>query len=304
MSEKVWVIGGANVDLVAHTTVFPGPGETRIGSSFATFFGGKGANQAVAAARLGATVEFVGCVGRDDFGEQITAALAAEGIGTDSLKSHPDHRTGTAIILIDGTGQNEIVVVLGANEHLDMSDLPTCLNPERDWQLVQCEIPPSTVAAVIARAPGRTILNPAPAGPLPPLLCQELFAITPNETETQALTGILPEDECSCRQAAEILRVRGVQHVILTLGSRGVWWQSAESPSGVLVPAPPVTPVDTTAAGDAFNGALAAALARGEAMPQALAWAVQAASISVTRPGAQASMPTYSEIAGGLAMGG
>lgn len=296
MSGKVWVYGGANVDLVAQTPEFPRPGETRIGTSFATFMGGKGANQAVAAARLGAPTALIAGLGDDDFGRQVRHAMAQEGIDTDGLRTVPGLPTGTAVILIDGQGQNRIVVVLEANQGLRPEDVHVRFRRDTDYQLVQCEIPLETVHAVLRAAPERTILNPAPAVSLPLESLAGLLAVTPNETETEALTGIWPSDDASCHAAAQRLSDAGVQHVVLTLGERGVWWKPPASASPRHLPAPRVNPVDTTAAGDALNGALVAGLAHGMDFGGALGRAIRAAAISVTRPGAQASLPTLDDL--------
>jgi ribokinase len=296
---KIIVVGSANTDMVIKTARFPQPGETILGGQFFLFPGGKGANQSVAAARLGGAVTFVCKVGNDIFGQNAVAGYAREGIDTSYVLVDEQQPSGVALITVNAEGQNEIVVASGANAALsgaDVAALAPLLAPV-DLLLTQLETPlPSVVKlAELARAAGkRLILNPAPAQPLPAEVYQDLFLITPNETETELLTGIKVSDAASAAQAAQRLVAWGVQHVIITLGAAGVYVQ-AGSWAG-MVAAPRVQAVDTTAAGDVFNGAVAVALAQGLAWPEACAFACRAASLSVTRLGAQASAPYAHEL--------
>lgn len=289
----VTVVGSANMDLVVRGPNIPRPGETVICDSVATFPGGKGANQAVAIGKLGGCVRFVGCVGRDDFGSALIASLDEAGVDT-SCCDRVDRPTGTALIVVDKSGQNSIAIVPGANAEVSADQVATALAGSESWVLVQQEIPDEAILAALELARGRAVLNPAPARPLPDEAYGGLFAITPNETETEALTGVLPHSEPSCREAARRLLGLGVRHVVLTLGSDGCWWTDGTQEH--RFPAPRVQAVDTTAAGDAFNGALAMGLSEGLSLPDCLARAVMVASLSVTRSGAQASMPTKEEL--------
>lgn len=285
------VVGSANLDLVVRTESFPCPGETVRGLEFATYPGGKGANQAVAAGKLGFGVRFVGKLGRDGFADVLRSSLTEAGCDLARLGTGQEP-TGNAVITVDGAGQNTIVVTAGANGELTAEDVQDLGD---GWALVQLEIPLPTVRAVIERV-GPTILNPAPAQDLPDDLLRQVAILTPNETEAAALTGVLPADPASDRAAAEALLRRGVRAVVLTLGARGAYLLDAEGE--FRVEAPKVTPVDTTAAGDAFNGALAGFLASGLSIREAMPWACRVASISVTRRGAQTSMPTRAELEG------
>jgi ribokinase len=291
---KITVIGSSNTDMVVKTNKVPAPGETVIGGEFFMFSGGKGANQAVAAARMGGEVTFVGRIGNDIFGQRALSEFMKEGMETRYVSTDPDHASGTAMILVNGEGENEIVVVPGANATLTEKELHDAKEAVHgcDILLMQLEIPLNTVlqGARMAYAFGhKVILNPAPAQSLPKDLYPLLHLITPNETEAEILTGIKLTDTASASAAASQLLDLGVGNVIITMGAKGVFFKGKDLE--MSIPAPFVTAVDTTAAGDVFNGALAVELASGMDWKAAMTSAVKAASWSVTRMGAQASMP-------------
>lgn len=298
--RRVVVIGSANTDMVVKSERLPIPGETILGGRFLMNPGGKGANQAVAAARMGGKVIFIAKVGNDLFGHEAITAWQKEKINTSHVTVDPENPSGAALIMVDSRGENCISVASGANGTLS----PTDLLPARDViecsdvVLMQLETPLETVrtAAEWAAAKGvRVILNPAPAAKLPDELLACLFLITPNETEAEILTGVRVNDESSARRACAELHRRGVANSIITMGGRGAYL-SCGTFRGVI-PAYPVKAVDTTAAGDVFNGALAVALAENQDWGTAVRLAARAASISVTRPGAQSSAPFRFEFA-------
>lgn len=296
---KILVVGSSNTDLVVKTERFPQPGETVVGRDFFLFQGGKGANQAVAAARMGGKVAFISRVGADLFGGQTKEALEREGISTAWMSMDASSPTGVAMITVNEQGENHIVVVPGANANL----LPEALDEAQDvlldsevW-LCQLEIPVETAAYLAEKAKSflkKLILNPAPATDLPESVYQHLFLITPNETEASLLSGLPCEQEADYPRVAQWFLDKGVQQVVITLGEKGAFFKNAELE--LRIPAPPVTAIDTTAAGDVFNGTLAVALAEGQFWEKALQTAIQAASLSVTRMGAQASAPYRSEL--------
>lgn len=292
--KKVAVIGSTNTDMAVKAERIPVPGETILGGHFLMNPGGKGANQAVAAARMGAEVIFIAKVGDDLFGKEARALFQKERIDTAHLLTDPDNPSGIALIMVDAKGENCISVASGANASLSPRDLEAARDviESADVLLMQLEIPVETVlwAARRAAAHGRTvILNPAPAAALPPELFPFLTLITPNETEAGLLTGIRVEDELSARKAAEKLCGMGVKTVIITMGSRGSYLY--REGQGERIPVQPVRRIDTTAAGDVFNGALAAGLAERMGLRDAIGLASRAATISVTRMGAQSSAP-------------
>lgn len=296
----ILVIGSANTDMVVKTARLPAPGETILGGEFLMNPGGKGANQAVAAARLGGTVTFVARVGDDAFGREARAGFAREGMNTHYVLTDPDHPSGVALINVDAHGENCIAVAPGANDNLLPADVENALQRVSPDTLVllQLEIPLPTVEHVIKTATERglrVVLNPAPARALPDHLFADLFLITPNETEAEILTGIRVTDEATAERAAQKFHDMGVRNVVITLGAKGAYLHTADG--GAMISTPAVTPVDTTAAGDCFNGALTVALAEGHPLPDAVLFACRAAAVSVTRMGAQASMPTRAEIA-------
>ena len=296
---SVVVFGSINMDLVVRTPRFALPGETLTGRTFFTAPGGKGANQAVAAARLGAPTFMVGRVGGDVFGDALIASLQASGVHTDAVFKDTSQPSGTALITVDDRAENQIIIVPGANGQMGEQDL------ERMHQvlgssgvlLLQLETPmPGVIAAArLARQHGLVVvLDPAPAVPLPDELYQTIDWITPNESEAALLVGFPVSDESSARQAANVLHQRGVDNVVIKMGARGAFWSH---PAGdQLLPPFRVQPVDTVAAGDAFNGALAAGLEAGLLPAEALRRACAVGAISTTRPGAQPSMPTLSEL--------
>ncbi|GAB2602582.1 ribokinase [Spirosoma areae] len=299
MSEQILVIGSSNTDMVVKADKLPAPGETVLGGTFLMNAGGKGANQAVAAARLGGQVTFVAKVGSDIFGQQAIDGFRQAGIDTTYVQTDADHPSGVALINVDANGENCITVAPGANANLQPSETKAALQlaAANTLVLLQLEIPLQTVEQVVRQAAQqglRVILNPAPAQSLPTDLFPHLFLITPNETEAELLTGIRVMDLPTAQQAATRLHDMGVSNVVITLGPKGAYLLMGTQ--GQVIATPAVKAVDSTAAGDCFNGALAVALAEGQALPEAVAFACQAASISVTRMGAQASMPTRSEV--------
>ncbi|GGR71891.1 ribokinase [Streptomyces humidus] len=286
------VLGSTNMDLVAYVEKPPERGETVTGREFRTIPGGKGANQAIAAAHAGGTVSMIGAVGNDAFGARLRSTLDRSGVDTDHLRT-VEAPSGTAHIVVDDEGGNAIVVVPGANgtvDHLAPGD--EGLIASADTLLLQLEIPTAAVVAGAraARAHGvRTILTPAPARPLPPELLAATDLLIPNEHEAAVLTG-----RTDPREAARVL-LDSVPEVVITLGAAGSLY-AARDAQPLTVPAPRVTPVDSTGAGDTFVGALAVALGEHRPMREALAWAAAAAALSVRRTGASASMPCRSEI--------
>ncbi|MFI6411190.1 ribokinase [Streptomyces sp. NPDC050585] len=289
---RITVLGSTNMDLVAYVPRAPRLGETVTGREFRTVPGGKGANQAVAAARAGARVSMIGAVGSDDFGTRLRHALDESGVDTSLLRT-ADGPSGTAHIVVDDEGSNAIVVVPGANASV------TGITPHdeariaaSDALLLQLELPLDAVraGAQAARRHGvRTVLTPAPAQPLPRELLALVDLLVPNEHEAATLAGVADP-----RAAAEEL-LRDVPEVVVTLGAAGCLYV-ARGADPVTVPARRVRAVDTTAAGDTFTGALAVALGEGRPVPDALAWASAAASLSVGRAGASSSMPHRAEI--------
>jgi ribokinase len=297
----ILVVGSANMDLVVSCDRFPQPGETLFAHTFATYPGGKGANQAVAGARLGGRVLFLGKMGRDAFQKELERSLVQNGVCLDYLLTDPEAPTGVALITVDGQGQNEILVASGSNMKLTPAELEAnrSLFAEASVVLLQLEVPVETVARAIelARQEGATVvLNPAPAQPLPASLLAGVDLLTPNETEAAVLTGLDVQDEASAEAAARHLLDLGVGTVIITLGARGALLVTPERAQ--RFPALRVQAVDTTAAGDAFNGALALALAQDAPWEAAVPFANAVAAFAVTRRGAQPSMPTLDELAG------
>jgi ribokinase len=297
--DKIVVIGSSNTDMVISLERLPRPGETILGGAFGMHAGGKGANQAVAAARLGGRVTFVAKVGNDIFGKEARQLFEREGIDTSFVFTDPVAPSGVALINVDAKGENCISVASGANNKLSVSDIDLAAGEIRQspWLLLQLETPIETVVHAVNMAwsaGNRAILNPAPAQPLPDELLGKLYLITPNETEAEMLTGIPVDSLESAERAARFLQGKGVANVIITLGSRGAFL--CAGPSSRMIPAPVVTAVDTTAAGDVFNGALALCLSMGKTLDQSVELACRAASISVTRAGAQDSAPYPDEV--------
>lgn len=298
-AKKLVILGSVNADHILNVAHFPLPGETISGNQFQMVFGGKGANQAVAAGRCGANISFLACLGNDDIGKKAKAQLITDNIDTKSIELIDDVATGVALIFVNQQGENVIGIHAGANGRLDTSYVQRHGNiiKEADALLMQLESPLDSVlkAAEIAKQENvQVILNPAPAQALPDELLSLVDIITPNETETEYLTGIKVVDDESAQQAADVLHNKGIKTVLITLGSRGVW--VSELNKGCIVPAFKVKAVDTIAAGDTFNGALITALLEGQSMMPAIKFAHAAAAIAVTRAGAQPSVPWRHEV--------
>ena len=297
--NRIAVIGSSNTDMVIKTSKLPVPGETILGGDFFLNAGGKGANQAVAAARLGGKVSLIAKTGDDVFGRQARQLFENENINTDYLVNDPDHPSGVALITVDDRGENCIVVAPGANSYLMQSDIDLAHEEifRSDIILMQLEIPLETVihvANIAYQAGKKVILNPAPALKISDELLSKLYLITPNETEAEIISGIPVKDTDSAILAAQNLHARGVKVVIITLGSKGALLFTGEE--AILIPSPKVEAIDTTAAGDIFNGAIAVAISEGLALEKAVEFACKAAAISVTRMGAQSSAPYKNEI--------
>lgn len=297
--KKILIVGSSNTDMVIKTLNFPAPGETILGGRFLMNAGGKGANQAVAAARLGGLVTFVGKIGDDIFGKQAVQQLEDEGINVDFVAVDPENPSGVALITVDRKGENSIVVAPGSNGTLSPVDFNKAIAElnASEFVLMQLEIPIPTVehiAQLAALKQKKVILNPAPAAQLSDELLKNLYIITPNETEAELLTGIKVTDEESALNAASVLNEKGIEIVIITMGSAGAFLLANGKPE--IIHAPKVEAVDTTAAGDTFNGALVVALSEGKTIQESIAFANKAASISVTRIGAQSSVPFRKEI--------
>jgi ribokinase len=297
---KIAVIGASNIDLVVRTLRFPVPGETVFGEDFFMVPGGKGANQAVAAAKLGAEVLFISRVGRDLFGDKIIGSLDKEGVRTDCIVRDPRRPSGVALIVVEKNGENAIVVTPGANAGLNKRDIDQNESAiiSADILVLQLETPLAASEHAITLARKKRIpiiLNPAPAvGKLPPGLLNKIDIITPNETELQKLTGGKINCPGAVRTAADKLLEQGVGTVVVTMGKKGALLVRRDFAE--LIPAKKVKAVDTTAAGDAFTGALSFALAKGTGIRKAAAFANCVAALSVTRMGAQSSMPTMAEV--------
>lgn len=297
--NRITVIGSSNTDMVIKTSKLPLPGETILGGKFFMNPGGKGANQAVAAARLGGKVSFIAKTGDDIFGKQARQIFECEDINTNYLVMDHGHPSGVALITVDAKGENCIVVAPGSNSYLDKGDIDLAREEilRSDIVMMQLEIPIETVvyAANIAYEAGKkVILNPAPAAQISDELLSRLYLITPNESEAELISGIPVTDIESAKLAARNLFDRGVKVVIITLGSKGALLYTGEKVK--LIPSPKVEAIDTTAAGDVFNGAIAVAISEGFELEKAVEFACKAAAISVTRMGAQASAPYWKEV--------
>lgn len=298
---EVAVVGSANLDLVVEVAAVPAPGETVLGGDLRRLPGGKGANQAVAAARLGRRVAMVGRVGDDDAGRALAAALAAAGVDTAHVRTTGDAPSGTALIAVGADGDNSIVVSPGANSRLSPADVARAgrVLDAAAVVLLQLEVPVETVAAAVGAAGGTVVLNPAPApaAPLPHEVLDRLDVLVPNQTELAALAGhagLSAIGDVDADTAVALARGLPVASVVATLGADGA--MVVTGAEAVHVPAPPVVAVDTTAAGDAFCGALADALAGGAGLVDAARWAVRAGAAATRRAGAQPSLPTRAEV--------
>lgn len=296
--QKLTVLGSINADHVIQVPYFPKPGETLSGQNYHIVYGGKGANQAVAAARLGAKVDFIACIGEDKIGLEMKQAFQKDGINTESIATIQGETTGIAMIQVADSGENSIVISAGANAHLttDIVDKFKQKILDSDALLMQLETPLDAIiyATKFARQAGKhTVLNPAPAKMLPDELLAQLTMITPNETEAEVLTGIKVVDEESAAQAASIFHQKGVAIVLITLGAKGVF--ISHNALQKIIPGFRVQAKDTTAAGDTFNGALVTALLEQKSLEEAIQFAHAAAAISVTRFGAQTSIPSRQE---------
>lgn len=298
-ADKLVVLGSINADHILNVNEFPRPGETITGKDYRISFGGKGANQAVAAGRSGANITFIACVGDDDIGKQVCKQLSQDNIDIQPIESIDNINTGIAMIFVNGKGENMIAIDAGANASVTPDYLAKYRQQVIDAKalLMQLETPLETViaAAKLAKDHGTLVaLNPAPARELPDELLANIDIITPNETEAEQLTGVAIDNDDDASRASAVLHAKGIHTVIITLGSRGAW--VSVDGTGSLIPGYKVEPVDTIAAGDTFNGALITALLEGYELGQAVKFAHAAGAIAVTRRGAQPSVPWRKEI--------
>lgn len=298
MKPRITVIGSSNTDMICRVPHIPKPGETIMGTEFFTVQGGKGANQAVAAARAGGDVVFIACVGDDAFGKQAIDAYKNEGIDTSNIQKIKGAATGVALINVANSGENSISVAPGANAHLTVEFIEQCKEVilNSDIILMQLEIPIETVYHVVRMAYDKkipTVLNPAPAREICPEILAMLTMVTPNEHEALLISGIWPEAKSVSEMAVEIQKL-GVSSVIITIGKEGALCREKDREE--MVPGIAVKAIDTTAAGDTFNGFLVVELAKGKSMSDAISMANKAAAISVTRMGAQTSIPFVDEL--------
>ncbi len=298
-NKSIVVVGSSNMDMVVKTDHIPVPGETVLSGSFFMNPGGKGANQAVAVSRLGGEVIFISKLGNDVFGKQFAQLFANEGINTSYLLSDEELPSGVALITVDKKGENSIVVASGANANLQITDLEQAREVIQHAAilLVQLETPMDVVEWVIeeaARHQVRVILNPAPANFLSEQLLTRVDILTPNITEASMIAGVEVHDMDSAAAAARLICNKGVKNVVVTMGPEGALL--CDNGTCSIIPSVKVETVDTTAAGDVFNGALAVALSEEKSLRDAVAFASQAAAISVTRLGAQTSIPHRNEV--------
>ena len=296
---EILVYGGINIDLVTRSETFPAPGQTILGNEFITYPGGKGANQAVGISRMGLRVSLIGCVGNDVFGPGLVQGLEEKGVGVAGVSIIEGKHSGVAVINIDDHAQNQIIQVHGANANAE-DELAMQLmeeTPSLKYLLIQLETPISVSASLAKKAKlkgGTVILDPGPTRPITDDLLQSVDVITPNETEAEYLTGIEVKDVESGFSAAHKISSMGIQHVIVKMGAQGALYVGKNC--GFHVPAIKVNPLDSVAAGEAFNGALTFAMFNGWALEDSLRWAVCAGGIATTRSGAQDSMPTRDEV--------
>lgn len=296
---SIVVVGSTNTDMVIKASHLPQPGETILGGTFFMSAGGKGANQAVAAARLGGKVSFIAKTGYDIFGKQAIELFEREGIDISFIARDRCQPSGVALITVDDKGENCIVVAPGANASLMPEDIDEAKEKfeTASFVLMQLETPIETVehvANITSAKKIKFILNPAPAAKLNDELLKKISIITPNQNETEMLTGIKVSDESSAKKAAQFLQKKGIETVIITMGASGAFVLHENNTK--MIPGHKVKVVDTTAAGDVFNGALVVALSQGMNMYDAVSFACKAAAISVTRLGAQASAPERHEV--------
>ncbi|EKO3992311.1 ribokinase [Vibrio fluvialis] len=297
--NKLVVLGSVNADHVLQVPSFPRPGETLHGRNYQVIPGGKGANQAVAAARLKADIGFIACVGDDSFGINIRESFKLDGMNISGVKMQPNCPTGIAMIQVSDSGENSICISAEANARLTAEAIEPDLARIREakYLLMQLETPIDGIvkaAQVAKEARTNVILNPAPARELPDELLSCVDVITPNETEAEVLTGITVTDDASAQLAADALHRKGIEIVMITLGAKGVWL--SQNGRGTLIPGFRVQATDTTAAGDTFNGALVTGLLEEMPLKSAIKFAHAAAAISVTRFGAQTSIPNRAEV--------
>lgn len=298
MRKTLTVLGSINADHVISVPYFSKPGETLTGDNYQLVYGGKGGNQAVAAARLGANVEFIGCVGSDVIGETMKNAFSQEGIDTTNIHSISQEMTGMAFIQVAQSGENSIVLARGANAHLDekLVQHSEAKIAQSNYLLMQLETPISGVelAAQIAKKNGvKVVLNPAPAQILSDELLSLIDIITPNETEAEILTGVAVTDEQSAVKAASVFHDKGIETVMITLGAKGVF--VSRKGKSRIIKGFCVQAIDTTAAGDTFTGGFVTALLEEKSFDEAIRFGQAAAAISVTKKGAQSSIPTRQE---------
>jgi len=299
MRKKIILIGSSNTDMIVRVPRLPKPGETILGGKFSIAAGGKGANQAVAAARAGGEVTLIARVGDDDFGERAIAGFIQDQIHVDYISTDAKEGSGVALIFVAEDGENSIAVASGANMMLSPDDIESARDviASADIVVMQLEIPLATVEAAAALAFEhnlKVILNPAPARPLPDELLRKISILTPNESEAGLLAGLAVADEATATQAAKTLLAKGVDTVVITMGAQGAFVATTELVE--MVPGFRVEAVDTTAAGDVFNGALAVALAEKKSIHLAVTFANAAAALAVTKLGAQPSIPRREEI--------
>jgi ribokinase len=299
MNPKIVVVGSLNMDLIARSPHIPAPGETVLGSDFSTAAGGKGANQAVAAARLGAQVTMVGCVGGDDYGRQLLNSLQADGVDSQFVCVASNAHTGIALITVDDAGENSIVVVSGTNWQLTQADVAAAeaAIAAADMLMLQLELPLQVIlfaAELAARHDVPVLLNPAPARPLPTNLLANITYLIPNESEAALLADCAVDDMNGVETAVSRLRQLGVANIIITMGSQGAYLHSDEA--SLMMPAFPVQPVDTTAAGDAFVAGVAVAVGEKRPLAEAVHFATAVGALATTQHGAQPSLPTKTAV--------
>ena len=296
---SIVVFGSINMDLTAYVPKLPKPGETLQGSSYITVPGGKGNNQSVAASRLGAPTKFVGRVGTDGFGEQVLQIVGEQKVDLSQVMKDPEHGTGIAVICVDQNAENSIIIISGANFALDDSDVARADQVMDDAQvlMLQLEVPLDAClkAAKAAKAKGvQVVFDPAPAVPLPDEAFKLMDFITPNETETEILVGFKPENAEDASKAAKLFLEKGVGTAVIKMGAKGVYFENKHE-SG-FVPPYKVNPIDTVAAGDAFNAGLAVAISEGKPLAEAVRWGAAAGAIATTRKGALPAMPYREEL--------